>query len=71
VEYIPRKSGKTGIESKTSAPGLCWRCWYVGWKHEYHIEKHRISVRGSGEDGLEVNTGNTNCMFIFRHQNLG
>jgi len=40
----PRKSGRTGIEWKTSAPCLCWHCYYIGWKHEYHKEKQRPSV---------------------------
>jgi len=25
--------GRTKSEWNT-APGLCWWCWYVGWKHK-------------------------------------
>jgi hypothetical protein len=42
----PRKWGRTGIEWNSTAPGLCWRYQYTAWKHKYHKEKHRSSVRG-------------------------
>jgi hypothetical protein len=57
------------MEHTSSWSMLMMLIWWK--KQKYHKEKHRGSVRGSVEIGLEVNTGNTKYMFVSHCHNIG
>jgi hypothetical protein len=55
--------GGTGIEWDTSASGLCWWSWFIGWKHKYHKNTEDL-LDTSKEFGLQENAEETKIMFM-------
>jgi len=42
---------------------------FIGWKHEYHKEKHRSSVTHQKGDWYRSKLEKTKYMFMSRYQN--
>jgi len=44
-----KQSGGAEIERNLSSSGLCWSCWFVGWKH-YTIKKNTEALWSASKE---------------------